>query len=43
MPLQSLHYLLGVEASASSSAVFVYTTTPSAPFGESLVKDDSEE
>lgn len=39
MPLQSLHNVLCTEATASSSAVFVYTTTPTAPFGATLVKE----
>ena len=39
MSLQSLHNVLETDATAYSSAVFVYTTTPSAPFGAGLVKE----
>jgi sulfite reductase (NADPH) flavoprotein alpha-component len=42
MSLQSLHNLLSTNAQDVSSAVFVYTTTPTAPFGESLVKSDPD-
>ena len=43
MSLQSLHNVLETDATAHSSAVFVYTTTPSAPFGAGLVKESDSD
>ncbi|KAK4056762.1 sulfite reductase [NADPH] flavoprotein component [Microbotryomycetes sp. JL221] len=37
--MQSVHDLLEREALEASSAVFVYDTTPTAPFGASLIRD----
>lgn len=41
--LTSLHQLLGAEAAAASSAVFVYDSTPTAAFGRDLLKGDGAE
>ncbi|SCV71992.1 BQ2448_4686 [Microbotryum intermedium] len=40
--MQSLHQLLEADAAQSSSAVFVYDTTPSAAFGESLIRSRAD-
>ncbi|SGY94109.1 BQ5605_C037g11629 [Microbotryum silenes-dioicae] len=40
--MQSLHQLLEADAALSSSAVFVYDTTPSAAFGESLIRSRAD-
>ncbi|KAK4705172.1 hypothetical protein P7C70_g1030, partial [Phenoliferia sp. Uapishka_3] len=42
-PLTSLHTLLATEAADASSAVFVYDTTPTAAFGNDLLKGDGAE
>lgn len=41
--MQSVHTLLAATALANSSAVFVYDTTPTLPFGKDLVKTSSTE
>ncbi|KAI5476477.1 sulfite reductase (NADPH) flavoprotein alpha-component [Pseudohyphozyma bogoriensis] len=43
MPAQTLHALLEKEAAATSSAVFVYDTTPTAPFGADIPASDAVE